>query len=356
MMKAGVPIIILAALLILFILANLFIFIVDETEQAVVLKFGKPVKVVLGDMDDELIKRASAEIEEYGEKTNSRISIRKGPGLYFKLPFIQVVEKFEDRVLEYDSNPKPSTTKDKKQLLVNNFARWRIYNPLRFRQTVLNERGAQSRLDDLIYSFIKSELGKNNLIEIIRTTNRKIESPELGDDFAAHIEPITVGRAEIMNRVLMQSREGAREYGIEIIDVRIKKADLPAENMKSIFGRMNAERNRIATKYEEEGKREATKIMAETDRDVRVLLATAQMESQRVRGEGDAEALKIYAEGFVVTEEGPRKGTTVLGYQADPEFYKYVRSLETLSKSVDDKAEFIMSTENELFRYLNSGK
>ena len=350
-MKNGFALMLLIVLVGIVIIFNLCCFRIDEKEQVVVTQWGNPVKVIVGSLSDEFFERFQEEIKQYEEKRGTKISTGQGAGLYFKIPFIQQITYFSDQVLEYDSNPNDIVTKDKKHMLVDNFARWRIYNPLSLLQTVVSEQGAQSRLDDIIYSLIRSELGQNDLIEIVRSTNREIETAVVEGEEKQVMEQIRVGRQEIMERVLKSAKERAYEFGIEIIDVRIKRADLPEQNKQSIFGRMNAERQRISNKYEQEGKREATKIRAETDRDVKIILAEAKRDAQRIFGEGDAEALKIYAEGFTVTE-GDRAGTKVLGYESDPEFYKFLRSMEALEKAADGKTDFILSTENDLFRYI----
>jgi membrane protease subunit HflC len=334
------------------IIFNLCCFIINEKQQVVITQWGNPVKVIVGSLSEEFYEKFKSEVKVYEEKRGTSISIGQGAGLYFKIPFIQQINYFSDQVLEYDANPTDIVTKDKKHMLVDNFARWRIYNPLSLLQTVKSEQGAQSRLDDIIYSLIRVELGQNDLIEIVRSTNREIETTVVEGEEKQVMEEIHVGRQVIMDRVLKEAKARAYEFGIDIIDVRIKRADLPEQNKLSIFGRMNAERQRISNKYEQEGKREATKIRAETDRDVKIILAEAKRNAQRIFGEGDAEALKIYAEGFTITE-GDREGNKVLGYESDPEFYKFFRSMEALEKTVDGKTEFILSTENDLFRYVD---
>ena len=350
-MKNGCVLMFVIGLFGIVIIFNLCCFRINETQQVVVTQWGNPVKVIVGSLSEEFQEKFQEEIKEYEKKRGTKISTGQGAGLYFKIPFIQQITYFSDQVLEYDSNPTDIVTKDKKHMLVDNFARWRIYNPLSLLQTVKSEAGAQSRLDDIIYSLIRSELGQNDLIEIVRSTNREIETTIIEGEEKQVMEQIRVGRQEIMDRVLEESKKRAYEFGIDIIDVRVKRADLPQQNQLSIFGRMNAERQRISNKYEQEGKREATKIRAETDRDVKIILAEAKRNAQRIFGEGDAAALKIYAEGFT-ENEGDRAGTKVLGYESDPDFYKFLRSMEALEKTVDGKTDFILSTENDLFRYI----
>ena len=281
MKKGTVIIIIIIALL---ILANLTLFIVDETKQAIVLQFGKPIRVI------------------------------KEPGLNFKLPFIQNVIFFEDRLLVYDAAPTEIITKDKKTLIVDNYARWKIVDPLKFLQTVRDLNGAQARLDDIVYSELRVDLGLFNMSEIV---SEKRES--------------------VMKRVTKISNEKANTYGIEIVDVRIKRVDLPPENEKYIFERMRAERERIAKQYRAEGQEEAAKIIAETEREKTVILAEAYKTAQTLKGEGDAEAVRIYAESF----------------KQDPDFYKFYRTLEAYKNSFKEKTTVLLSTDSEFLKYLS---
>ncbi len=281
-MKKGTMIIII--IIALLFLANLSLFIVDETKQAIVLQFGKPIRVIVE------------------------------PGLNFKLPFIQNVVFFEDRLLVYDAAPTEIITKDKKTLIVDNYARWKIIDPLKFLQTVRDLNGAQARLDDIVYSELRVDLGLFNMSEIV---SEKRES--------------------VMKRVTNISNEKANTYGIEIVDVRIKRVDLPPENEKYIFERMRAERERIAKQYRAEGQEESAKIIAETEREKTVILAEAYKTAQTLKGEGDAEAIRIYAESF----------------KQDPDFYKFYRTLEAYKNSFKEKTTVLLSTDSEFLKYLS---
>ena len=281
-MKKGTLIIIL--ILVILFLANLSLFIIDETKQAIVLQFGKPIRAI------------------------------REPGLNWKLPFIQNVVFFEDRLLVYDAAPTEIITKDKKTLIVDNYARWKIIDPLKFLQTVRDLNGAQARLDDIIYSELRVDLGLFDMSEIVSER-----------------------REGIMKRVTEISNEKANTYGIEIVDVRIKRVDLPPENEKFIFDRMRAERERIAKQYRAEGQEESAKIIAETEREKTVILAEAYKTAQTLKGEGEAESVKIYAESF----------------NQDPEFYKFYRTLEAYRKTFKDKTTVLLSTDSEFLKYLN---
>jgi len=280
-MKKGTLLIVLIVAILF--LANLSLFIVDETKQAIVLQFGKPIRSI------------------------------KEPGLTLKLPFIQNVVFFEDRLLVYDAAPTEIITKDKKTLIVDNYARWRIIDPLKFLQTVRDLNGAQARLDDIIYSELRVDLGLFDMSEIVSER-----------------------REGIMKRVTEISNEKANTYGIEIVDVRIKRVDLPPENEKFIFDRMRAERERIAKQYRAEGQEESAKIIAETEREKTVILAEAYKTAQTLKGEGEAESIRIYAESF----------------NQDPEFYKFYRTLESYRITFKDKTTVLLSTDSEFLKYL----
>ena len=312
------------ALIIIILLSSAF-YVIDETEQAVITLFGEPVTIVLGSIEEELKADFEKDIKEYEAQKNSSLSVKHGAGLYMKIPFLQKVILLEDRILEYDSEPTDIVTKDKKHLLVDNFTRWQIVNPLRFIQTVRTENGAQARLDDIIYSVLREDLAKSNLVEIVRSEN----SPSLK-------EHITTGREVIMNAVTKKADTAARRYGIQVIDVRIKRADLPKENLAAIFNRMNAERSRISKQYRSEGEEEAAKIRAETDRDVKIILADAYKEAETTKGRGDGQAAAIYADA----------------YGSHEEFYKFLQSLEVIEKSTTPKDQLIMSTSGGVYEYL----
>lgn len=264
------------------------IFIVDETEQVVILQLGKPVKTITE------------------------------PGFNVKLPFpFQEKIVFDDRLLEYDSPPEAILSKDKKSLIVDNYVRWKIVDPLQFLKTVQAIPTAKSRMDDIVYSELRRELGTHDMVEII-----------------------TQNREEIMDVVTKASNEATLSYGISVIDVRIRRVDLPAENEESIYARMEAERKRQANKFRSEGSEEAQKIRAATDRDKTIILADAYKEAERIRGEGDAEAVQIYARS----------------YSSDPKFYEFVRTLDAYKKVVDDKTTLVLPSDSKLFKLLIEGK
>ena len=270
------------------VLAVLFaistIIIVDETEQIVILQFGKPVRTL------------------------------KDPGLNWKLPApFQTSNSFEKRLLEYDVPPEEVLSRDKKSLIIDNYVRWRIVDPLLFLKTVKAIPTAKTRLDDIVYSELRQELGTHDMVEII-----------------------TENRALIMDKVTIASNEETSKYGIEVIDVRIKRVDLPRENEASIYARMEAERKRQANKFRSEGEEEAQKIRAATDRDKTVILADAYKKAQQIRGEGEAKALDIYASSF----------------SKSPAFYEFIRTLETYEKVIDKNTTLVLPGDSKLFKNL----
>ena len=260
------------------------VFTVDERQQIVILQFGDPVRTITE------------------------------PGLHFKLPVpFQNIVRFDDRLLEYDVSPEEVLSKDKKSLIVDNYVRWKITNPLVFLQTVQAIPTAITRMDDIIYSELRRELGTHNMTEIITET-----------------------REEIMEKVTKNSDKATNQYGIEVVDVRIKRVDLPKENEQSIYARMEAERNRQANKFRSEGDEEAQKIRASTEKDKTIILAVAYKESQEIRGLGEAQALEIYAKTF----------------NKDVDFYEFLRTLETYKKVIDDKTTLVLPADSKLFKML----
>ncbi|MFQ6607678.1 MAG: protease modulator HflC [Fidelibacterota bacterium] len=277
----NIALILVSVLIVLFLWFSLYT--IDETQQATLLEFGRPV----------------------GEAVQI-------PGLHFKLPWRTVI-KMEKRILEYDVEPQAIITLDKKKLEVDNYARWRIADPLLFYRSVRTLNGALSRIDPIVYSELRVELGKHELSEIVDKR-----------------------RVKIMKTVSKKTQEKLAEYGIDIIDVRIKRADLSKENERAVFDRMRAERLRKAKQYRSEGEEEALMIRAETDKEKTIILAEAYKQSQILRGEGDAKAVEIYAQAF----------------KSDPQFYEFIRTLEAYEKVVDNKSTLILSTDSDLFDLL----
>jgi membrane protease subunit HflC len=326
---------------ILAVLVSSSFYVVNEREQVVVTRFNRPVRVIVGEREGRDFEQLKQEIQARGP---DGLRVAQGAGLYIKLPFIDVPERFPDTLIEYDAEPEYIVTRDKKQLQVDNFARWRIEDPLLFRIRVRSVSEALNRLDDIIYSFMREELGRNDLIEIIRTTKEFTDfdtEAELAETDAISNEMMRAalnhGREEIMNAVTERTDAVTREqFGITVIDVRIKRAELLTENLQAVFARMRAERDRISKGYLSEGDRQAAIIRGETDRDVTIMLAEANEKAQTLEGEGDAEALRVIAESF----------------SSDPEFYEFIRSLQVIDDSTPDGTEIVIGLDSSLYKLL----
>ena len=288
---------------------NSALYTVNETNQVVITELGRPIKIV------------------------------KQPGLYIKKPFIQIAHKFEDRLLEYDVTARRCVTKDKKYIFLDNYARWRIVEPLLFLKTVRNEIGAHSRLDDIIYAAIREEVGKYTLTDTLRTSNRKILIEEVTleeERIKPELEKVEVGRERIMQNVTRKSDKMARQYGIAIIDVRIKRADLPEANTQAVFARMKAERNRISSRYISEGEGEKAKILGEMEKKLAEIGSEAYRKAQEIKGEADAKATRIYAQA----------------YQQDADFFNFLKTLETYRKTLPKNTTIVVPLESKFFKYL----
>ena len=263
------------------ILLQQSLFIVQQTQQALVIQLGHPLDKVYR------------------------------PGLHMKLPFIQNVVYFDARILDYDARPAEALTSDLKSMVLDTYARWKIVDPLRFYRTMRTEANAQARLDAVIYSQIRAHIGRHTLTEVV---NDK--------------------RTAIMDSVTEKTSQQMNEFGIKIVDVRIKRTDLPAENQRAIFDRMRAERERQATQYRSEGAEESTKIRSEADKERALILAEANKKSQVLRGEGDAEAARIYADAF----------------SKSPEFFSFQRGLEALRKSLGENTRMVLTPDSPLLQ------
>ncbi len=258
-------------------------FVVDLTETAIVVALGKPVRTITE------------------------------PGLKFKIPFYHQVTFFDKRYLDYDAPARDVITSDKKSLVIDNFAKWRIVDPLKVFQAFQTQRGALQRLDDIVYSELRVELGKHELSEIVSDN-----------------------RALIMQIVSDRSNEKASVYGLEVLDVRIKRADLPEQNEKAIFSRMQAERERKAKGYRAEGEEEAQKIRSEAEKDKEIILAEAYKISQELRGAGEAKAYRIYA----------------TAYKQDPKYFEFIRTMEAYKKVFAKNTTMVLTPDSEFLKFL----
>ncbi len=279
-MKKIIPI-----LLLLLILSPSFLFVIDETQQAIITELGE-------------YKRTITE-----------------PGIAFKKPFIEKVTKFDNRILFTDAPPGEYLTLDKKRLVVDFIARWKITDPLIFFKSVNNLFSANSRIEDIVYSEMREELATHNINEVI-AENREL----------------------IMDEVKKGSSERLSDFGMTLIDVRIKRADLPNEVQRSVFDRMIAERSRISKRFRSEGEEESAKIRAQTDKEREIILAEAYATSENIKGEGDKVATKIYSDS----------------YSKDPNFYEFLKKLETYESIIDNKSIIFLPMDSELLNLLKN--
>jgi len=294
-------------------LALLFssVYTLSETEQAILTQFGRPVGGVV-----------------------------KDPGLHLKVPFIQEVHRFDKRWLEYDGDPNEIPTKDKKYIWVDTYARWRIADPLRFFQAVRDERGGQSRLDDIVDGETRNAIASFDLIEVVRSTNRSFQVTEdlEGIGAAEAMAKVTSGRGGIARIILEKAARITPEFGIELVDVRFKRINYVESVQQKVFERMISERKRIAERSRSEGQGRAAEIRGQKERDVLGASSGGYKTAQEVKGVADAKATSVYARA----------------YGRDPDLYRFLKSMETLSSSLDEKTWLILSTNSELLKFLKS--
>ena len=284
-------------------------YVVDETEQVVVTQFGKVVGI---------------------PKTE--------PGLYFRVPFIQNTTYFPKNLMAWDGDPGQIPTLDKTFIWVDTFARWKIVDPIKFFQTVNNVVSALGRLDDIIDPAVRNFITSYPLIETVRLTSRELDTFEIGlEDIKKERQVYTVktGREVITQNILQQAQPKLLEFGIELVDVKLKRVNYVEQVRDSVYGRMIAERKQIAEKFRSEGKGEAQKIRGEKERDLKQITSEAYRTAQEIMGTADAEATKIYAQA----------------YNMDPEFYSFVKTLEIYKDVLDDKNSLILSTDSEFLKY-----
>jgi membrane protease subunit HflC len=287
-------------------------FIVDETEQVIITQFGK----VVG-------------------------SPYKEPGLYFKVPLVQEVNYFPKNLLQWDGNPGQIPTLDKTYIWVDTFARWKIVDPIKFFQTVNNTVSALARLDDIIDPAVRNFITSYSLIETVRKSARELDTFEIGMMETKNYEfqssfSIKTGRELIMKGILEQAQPKLAQFGIELVDVKIKRINYVTEVRDSVYARMVAERKQIAEKFRSEGHGEAQKIAGEKERDLKRITSEAYKKAQEIQGKADAEATKIYAKAF----------------GSDPAFYSFMKSLEVYNESLGKDTSLLLSTDSELFKYL----
>ncbi|MFH1656049.1 MAG: protease modulator HflC [Candidatus Omnitrophota bacterium] len=303
---------IFSVLFILVILAFMagLVFVVDETKQVVITQFGKPV----------------------GEPITAA-------GLHFKKPLIQQAHYFEKRLMDWDGDPNQIPTKDKKYIWVDTTARWKVSDALKFLQSVGNEIGAHARLDDIINSATRDVITGHLLVEAVRNSNRTLEAKEEDEIVVLSeeaVERIAVGRQMLETAILEKARRLAPQYGIALVDVRIKRINYVEAVRKKVYERMIAERKRAAEKYRSEGQGKQAEIEGQKEKELKQITSEAYRQAQGIRGKADAEAIKIYAEA----------------YNKDPEFYSFMKTLETYRETIDEDSTIILTTDSDYYQYL----
>jgi membrane protease subunit HflC len=289
-------------------------YIVDETEQVVITQFGEAI----GDAKTE-------------------------PGLYFKIPMIQHVNRFPKTLLEWDGDPGQVPTLDKTFIYVDTFARWKIVDPLKFFQSVTNVVGALGRLDDIIDAAVRNFITSFPLIETVRMTNRELDKSEEGVDAVEEIRPmgqVNLGRRQIIKGILAQAQPKLEEFGIQLVDVKIKRLNYVEEVQRTVYARMIAERKQIAEKFRSEGQGEARKIEGNRERDLKEITSEAYRTAQEIKGKADAESTRIYA----------------AAYSKDPEFYSFLNTLDIYRQSMDKDSSLVLSTDSDFLKYFKGYK
>ena len=284
---------------------------VDETEQVVITLFSKVNHIV----DD--------------------------PGLHFKIPFFEKAIYYPKNLQEWDGDPGQIPTKDKTYIWVDTFARWKIVDPEKFFKTIgIKSSQATNRLNEIIDPAVRNLVTSNRLIEAVRNSNRELDTFEIGLEDIKKDQPsishITIGRSKIDNLILAQARTKLKEFGIDLVDVKIKRIDYVEEVRKSVYGRMIAERKQIAEKFRSEGKGEAQKILGDKELDLKRIQSEAYRKAEQIKGKADAEATRLYAEAF----------------GKDPDFYSFVKTLEIYREALNKDSTLVLSTDSELLKYL----
>ena len=311
-MKRAIKYILGIVLLLILILASGSFYILEEGNQGVIVQFGKPVGSTVAEA-----------------------------GLHVKLPFIQKILRFEKRLLIWDGDPNQIPTAGREFIWVDATARWRIMDPLKFLESVATENGAQSRLDDIVDSVIRDLVSANPLVELVRSTTWQAsesdvpgETPqELAEELMREIQ---LGREEMTRAILEEVRKMTPQYGIEVVDVRIKHLNYVQSVREKVYDRMISERKRIASRYRSEGEGRSAEILGNMEKELREIRSTAYRTVQEIRGEADASATRIYGEA----------------YGRDPEFYAFSRTLEEYKEKQNDNIMLVLTTDSDFYRYL----
>ena len=312
-MKQVKGIVLLVVLAVIAFLSSQILYIVNEQEQVIITQFGEPV----------------------GEAITE-------PGLKVKVPFLQKANYFEKRYLEWDGDPNQVPTKDKVFIFVDTYARWQITDPLKYFERLGNERGAQSRLDDILDGETRNAVAGNDLVELIRSTNREASKDGLIADIQQDsLQKISVGRGAIQDQIVTLANERAEDLGIEILDFRFKRINYAEEVRRTVYERMISERNRIADKFRSEGQGEASRITGEKERELLRIQSEAFREAETIRGRADAQAAAIYNAAY-------NKNS------AARDLYSFIKSMEAYTNTIDSETSLIISTNSEFYKYLNS--
>ncbi len=302
---------VLIVVLIVLVVAGSSLYTVDETEQVVITQFGKVKRVV------------------------------KEAGLHFKMPIIEQVNRYEKRILEWDGKAEQIPTLRKQYIWVDCFARWRINDPLLFRKTVGREELAHSRLDGIVNGAVRNQIAKHELLDAVRTTDREMKvtvTEGLEGERITEVIKVEIGRDKITEKILLEARPAAKEFGIELVDIRIKRINYREEVRNSVYQRMIAERQQIAAKYRSEGEGEAMEIEGRKEKDEKEIISQAYYDSEVIRGVADANAITIYADA----------------YSKDPEFYSFLETLKSYEANLGKGTVVILATDSDYFQYLKS--
>ncbi len=285
------------------------LYIVDEMEQVVITQFGQPK----------------------GDPVTT-------PGLHWKLPLIQMVNRFDNRFLEWDGDPNEVPTRDKRFIHVDSYARWQIVDPLLYFQRLRSEQGAQSRLDDILDGETRNVIAKHALIEVVRSSNRELAlSEEIGGASTPTSEAtIEFGREELAREVLLTAQTRTEDLGIEILDFQFKRLNYVEEVRLEVYARMISERQRIAEQFRSEGAGESARINGERERELKEVTSEAYRQAQEIKGQADAEAANIYA----------------AAYNGDPDFYRFLKTMEVLRETMDSTTVLVLTTDDDFLRYL----
>jgi len=285
------------------------LYTVDQTQQVIITQFGRPIGKPITE-----------------------------PGLHFKTPFIQKVNYFDKRLLDWDGSPTQIPTKDKKYIWIDATARWKIVDPLKFLQTMGNERIALGRLDDIIDSSTRNQVTGHLLYELIRNSNREFTQVELGIQAAEEMGEVEYGREVITRAILKEASQVVPQYGMELVDVRIKRVNYVEDVQRKVYDRMISERKRVAEQYRSEGQGKKAEIEGMREKELKRITSQAYRRAQEIMGKADAEATKVYAQA----------------YNKDPEFYSFLRTLEAYKDTLDKQTHLFLTSDSDFYKYLKS--